>query len=153
MKKFLFLPLALFALPIIHTSCSTTSKITQTIKTVQMVNDIAGTSKNLSGVLSNTLGLDNAQKSSLTGVLTDYITGTNGIHSLASSDIAQYGKKLGALNTNALGKLKGIMTAAQYAKMLGLGGSSKSSDSFMKNLVGGESLTPSAMSVLSGLLL
>lgn len=153
MKKLLFVSFALLSVPMIHTSCGVTNSISQSIKTIQMVNDIAGTAKNISSVLSNTLGLDNAQKSSMTGVITDYITGTNGIHGLASTDISQYAKKLGSLNTNTLGKLKGIMTAAQYAKMLGLGGSSKSSDSFLKNLVGGESLTPSAMSVLSGLLL
>src|SRR5690606_30231952 len=97
--------------------------------------------------------LDNAQKSSLTGIFTDYITGTNSINSLANSNMSQYAAKLAGLNTETLGKMNGIMNAAQYAKLLGLGGSSKSSTSLLKNLVGGQDLTPDAMSVLAGLLL
>lgn len=152
MKKIIFITAAIFSLSLFSMSCGTTNSIGNTIQTVKKINDIAGTARNLSGVLSSTLGLDNAQKSSMTGILTDYITGTNGISSLASSNINDYARKLSGLNTNTLGKLKGLMTIAQYSKLLGLGGKSKSTDSLVKNLIGGSDLSTDALSVLSGLL-
>jgi len=153
MKKLLLILSTVFAFTLVQTSCGTTNNLSNTIKTVQKINNISKTASTLSNVLSNTLDLDNAQKSSLTGIFTDYITGTNSINSLANSNMSQYAAKLAGLNTETLSKMKGIMNAAQYAKLLGLGGSSKSSTSLLKNLVGGQDLTPDAMSVLAGLLL
>lgn len=141
-------------LSLVNTSCTSTKPISSavnTIQTIQKVSNIAGTANEISGVLSSTLGMYNNQKTSLTGILTDYITGSNAISGLAKTNIKDYGAKLVGLNTGSLGKMKSIMTVAQYTKLLGLG-KSKNSSNMLSNLTGGSSLSNDAKSVLGGLL-
>lgn len=154
MKKILVVGLAVASLSFLTTSCGSTSSMSKTgstLQTIQTVSNVVNTAQEISNVLSGTLGMDNKQKSSLTGLLTDYITGTNSIAGLAKTNVKDYGVKLAGLNTGTLGKLKNIMTAAQYAKMLGLG-KSKNSISLLGGLTGGNNLSKDAVNVLSGLL-
>jgi len=155
MKKVLMIAALAIATPAVitsTTSCGSMSKTAGAVNAVSKIGNIAATASEISGVLGQTLGLDQAQKSSVTGVFNDYISGTNGIASLANT--ASYASKLSSLNTGVLGKLKGIFTAAQYAKMLELGGNKSGGiGSLLGGLTGGNSLSTGAASVLGGLLL
>ena len=136
-------------------SCSTLGGASgNAVQTVNKVSNIAQTAQEISGVLGGTLGLNGTQKSSVTSIVSNYIGNTNGIASLASTDKASYAKQLLNFNQGTLGKLKGVLTAAQYAQMLGLGGSkSGTQSSLVSALSGGSSLSSDAKSVLGGLLL
>jgi hypothetical protein len=54
------------------------------------------------------------------GAVTDFLNKKSGITALVTSDKAQYVAKLAGLNTDFLGKAKGILTAIQYTSLLGL---------------------------------
>ena len=123
------------------------------VKTVQKISNVASTAKEISNALSKTLGLDLTQNNKLVNTFTKHITGTNSIASLANSNMASYASKLLGINTGTLNSLKTIMTAAQYAKLLGLGGSKGTTSSLLGALSGGNNLSSGAASVLSSLLL
>lgn len=155
MKKIVLIAALSLATPVAltsMTSCGIMNKASNTIHAVNKISNIMGTANELTGVLGSTLGLDGAQKSSLTGLLGDYMTGTNQINSLLGTNKSSYLTQLGSLNTGLMGKLKGIMTLSQYAKFLNLGGKKKSAKSLLGNLTGGNSLSNDAQSVLTGLL-
>ena len=132
---------------------NTVSAATKTVKTVQKISNVAATAKEISGVLGKTLGLDLTQNNKLTNIFTKHITGTNGIASLANSNMASYASKLMGINTSTMGSLKTLLTAAQYAKLLGLGGSKGTTSSLLGAMTGGNNLSSGAASVLSSLLL
>src|SRR5699024_4905496 len=113
----------------------------------------ASTAKQIANVLGINLGLSNNQQSSVTDILSNYIKGTNGIASLANTNKASYAKKLTSLNKGALGKINDVLTVAQYAKLLGIGGKSPSNKSLLRGFKGSDNLSSSAVNVLSGLLL
>jgi hypothetical protein len=157
MKKLILAAFLLAGAPALMTSmssCSTTQSLGgNTFQTVEKVANVLATAKEISGVLGNTLGLNNNQQSSLTNVFSNYIGGTNGIASLAKTNLKSYTQKLTSLNKGALGKMSNILTVAQYAKLLGIGGKGASKTSLLNGLTGGSSLSSGATSVLSGLLL
>lgn len=158
MKKLIMAAFLLTGAPALMTSmssCSTTQSLGggNTIQTVEKVANVLATAKEISGVLGNTLGLNNNQQSSLTNVFSNYIGGTNGIASLANTNMKSYTQKLTSLNKGTLGKISNILTVAQYAKLLGIGGKGASKTSLLSGLTGGSSLSSGATSVLSGLLL
>lgn len=135
-------------------SCSTLGGASgNAIQTVTKVANIAQTAQQIANVLGGTLGLNGGQKTSVTDIVSSYIGNTNGIASLASTDKASYARQLLNFNKGTLGKLKGVLTAAQYAQMLGLGGKGSSASSLVSGLSGGSSLSSDAKSVLGGLLL
>lgn len=127
------------------TSCS----IVKTLNTVNQISNIAGTANEIAGALGVNLGLSGIQKNALSGIFTDYITGTNSIAKLSGN---KYLNQLGNLNSGTMGKLKGALTTAQYLKLLNLGAGKSTASSLLGNL-GGSSLSSDATSVLSGLLL
>lgn len=125
----------------------------QAIQTISKVSNILATAKQISGVLGSTLGLGGDQQSTLTDIFSNYIGNTNSIASLAQSNLKSYAKKLTSFNKGTLGKIKNILTVAQYARLLGLGGKNTSRESLLSGLKGGNTLSSDATSVLSGLLL
>ncbi|MNS57382.1 hypothetical protein D3C72_902660 [compost metagenome] len=158
MKKALFIAAILFGGSSVHTFAqnnllNTVASAAGAVKTVQKISNVAATAKEISGVLSKTLGLNTAQNGKLMNIFTKHITGTNSISSLANSNMASYASKLLGINTGTLSSLKTLMTAAQYAKLLGLGGSKGSTSSLLGALSGGNNLSTGAASVLSSLLL
>ncbi len=148
MKKFFIISALALGTPVMVATVSSCS-IVKSLNTVKQISNIAGTAGEISNVLGGTLGLSAGQKSSLTGIFSDYITGTNGIAGLSGN---KYLKQLGGLNSGTMGKLQGLLTSAQYLKLLNLGGGKSTASSLLSNL-GGGSLSGEATSVLSGLLL
>lgn len=124
------------------------------VKTVQKISNVASAAKEISGTLTNTLGLTKLQNSKLVNIFTKHITGTNAISSLANSNVTSYASKLLGLNTTTLGSLKTLLTVSQYAKLLGLGKNTGSGGGSLVNaLSGGNNLSTGALSVLSSLLM
>lgn len=146
-KLFIITALAL-GTPIMVASVSSCS-IVKNLNTVKQISNIAGTAGEIANALGMNLGLSSGQKSSLTSVFSDYITGTNGIAGLSG---AKYLNQLGSLNSGTMGKLQGLLTSAQYLKLLNLGGGKSTAGSLLGKL-GGSSLSSEATNVLSGLLL
>lgn len=157
MKKIILASALLLGAPIMMTSVSSCSVLNggsgNTIQSIAKVANIAKTAGEISNVFGNTLGLNSQQKSSVTDIFTDYIGNTNGIASLFSSNKSSYAKQLLSLNKGTLGKLNNVLTAAQYAKLLGLGGKGSSLSSLIGGFSGGNALSGDAKSVLGGLLL
>ena len=158
MKKFFVATAILLSTSIIVSSVSSCG-ITKggnslgSIQTISKVANVVSTAKQIANVLAPTLGLNTNQKSSITDIFSDYIGGTNNIASLANTNKKSYARKLLSLNKGTLGKINNVLTVAQYAKLLGLGGKNDSKSALLDGLVGGDSLSKSATNVLSGLLL
>jgi hypothetical protein len=127
------------------TSCS----VVKSLKTVNQISNVAGTANEIASALGVNLGLSGVQKNALTGIFTDYITGTNGIANLSGNS---YLNQLGSLNAGTMSKLKSALTTAQYLKLLNLGAGKSTASSLLGGL-GSSSLSSDATSVLSGLLL
>jgi len=158
MKKLLLAATLLLGAPAMTASLSSCSTLLKgvdvnNLQRIGKVANVIGTANEITGVLGNTLGLNSNQNASLTDVFTNYINNTNDIASLAGMYPKSYAKELLGLNKGVLGKLEGILTAAQYAKLLGLGGQGASKSSLLDSLTGGRSLSSDATNVLSGLLL
>jgi len=157
MKKIILAATLILGAPVMMASFSSCSVLNaangNSIQAIGKVANIANTAQEIAGVLGNTLGLNGQQKTSVTDIFTNYIGNTNGIASLFNSNKASYAKQLLNLNKGTLGKLNGILTAAQYAKLLGIGSNSNSLSSLIGGLSGGNSLSSDAKSVLGGLLL
>lgn len=153
MKK-LILAVALLAAAPVYSNAQSLDNIVNTLNTVNKVNNAAKTAKELSSTLKSALGLSSKQQVNLASTFTKYIKNTNGIAKLANSDAATYAAKLAGINTNTLNSVKSILTAAQYAKLLGLTGGNASSSalSTAANLLGGnKSNTSSAASILNNI--
>lgn len=148
----------LLSVPVMMTTTSSCSVLNggntaSTIHSINKVANVAATAGEIANVLGKTLGLNGSQKSSVLNIFTDYIGQTNGIASLFNSNKSKYVDQLLGINSGVLGKLNGILTVAQYAKLLGLGGKGASSGSLLDGLVGGKSMSSNATNVLGGLLL
>jgi len=72
------------------------------------------------GKLGPALALTAIQKPKVLDAVTGFLNKKSGIINLMTSDKAQYAAKLAGLNTDFLGKMKVILTATQYAQLLGL---------------------------------
>ena len=157
MKKFILASALILSASVLMTSFNSCGVMGgaggNTIQSIGKIANIAQVAQQIAGVFGNTLGLNGQQKNSVTDIFSDYIGNTNGIAGLFKTDKASYGKKLLDINTGTLGKLKGVFTAAQYAKLLGIGGKSKNLSSLIGGLSGGNTLSSDAKSVLGGLLL
>ena len=66
------------------------------------------------------LALTAAQNTKVTSAVTDFLTKKSGILGLATSKPAEYATKFAGLNSGLLSSMKGILTASQYTKFLGL---------------------------------
>lgn len=82
--------------------------------------DVKSIANGIMGKLGPALALTAIQKPKVLTSVTDFLNKKSGILSLATSDKAQYVAKLAGLNTDFLGKMKGILTATQYTQLLGL---------------------------------
>jgi len=134
MKKILLV--AFLALGATQVQAQNLGDIANTIQTIQKVNNVASTAKNIANTLKLALGLNKGQNNKLTNIFSSYLKNTNSISNLANSDMAAYGAKLAGFNTNTIGQIKGVLTAAQYAKLLGLGGNNNNAGS-AANLLSG----------------
>lgn len=84
------------------------------------IGDIAKTSGSIADLLGSKLSLPADQKPKLVEALSGFLTDKKGIASLADTKPADYLAKFNPLQKGLFGKLKGIMGAAAFTKMLGL---------------------------------
>jgi len=84
--------------------------------------------------LTPSLGLTAAQKPAVSTDVTDYLKSKAGIMPLANTDKTAYASKSSSLISGLSGKLKTALTAAQYAKFLGLKPSAPSAGNVLSSL-------------------
>ena len=89
------------------------------------IGDIGKTSTGITDMLISKLGLPASQKTDLTSTISGFLGQKKGILGQASSDPASYLSKFSLLQQGLFSKLKGIMGASAFTKMLGLKPSSK----------------------------
>lgn len=86
------------------------------------------------GKLTPSLGLTAAEKPSVSTQITDYLKSKSEIMPLANTDKTAYASKSSSLISGLGGKLKTILTAAQYAKFLGLKPKAPSASNVLSSL-------------------
>lgn len=84
--------------------------------------------------LTPSLGLTAAQKPTVSTDITDYLKSKAGIMPLANTNKTEYASKSTSLISGLSGKLKTALTAAQYAKFLGLKPSAPSAGNVLSSL-------------------
>ena len=82
--------------------------------------DVKGIATSILGQLTPALGLSAVQKPSVLNAVTGFLKEKSGILGLAKTDKAAYATKFSGLQNGLFGKLKTILSVAQYAKFLGL---------------------------------
>ena len=111
---------------------SLTSKLNQATKTATTANtqaaktvtttasNYASQASKIATTLNSALSLTNTQKPQVSSIVTNYLKSKAGLSSLATTNASAYTSKLSGLNSGMLSKMKGVLTAVQYAKLLGL---------------------------------
>lgn len=87
--------------------------------------DPVKTATGIADLLGGKLALTPPQKKSTLEEVAGFLTQKQGIMGLAKSNPASYAKQFGGLQSGLFGKLKTIMGAAKFAKMLGMKPSGK----------------------------
>jgi len=97
-----------------------TSKLSQATKTATTASNYATQASNIATKLNTVLSLTNTQKPQVASIVTDYLKSKANLSTLATTDASAYSSKLSGLNSGMFSKLKTVLTATQYAKLLGL---------------------------------
>jgi hypothetical protein len=82
--------------------------------------DVKSIANSIMGNLTPALGLSAVQKPSVQTAVTGFLKDKSGILGLAKTDKAAYATKFSGLQNGLFGKLKSILSVAQYTKFLGL---------------------------------
>lgn len=82
--------------------------------------DVKSLATGIIGQLTPALGLSATQKPSVLTAVTGFLKDKSGILGLAKTDKAAYATKFAGLQGGLFGKLKTILSVAQYTKFLGL---------------------------------
>lgn len=98
---------------------SATSALKDFVKPPAIV-DVGGTAGSIVEMLSSKLSLPGTQTPKLVDAISGFLTSKKSINGLADSNPADYLAKFNPLQKGLFGKLKGIMGAAAFTKMLGL---------------------------------
>jgi hypothetical protein len=98
------------------------------------LNNIGGVKDAIMSKLGPTLGLTPAQKPAVSTDVTDYLKSKANIIPLANTDKTAYASKSSSLISGLSGKLKTALTAAQYAKFLGLKPAAPSATNVLSSL-------------------
>jgi len=85
-----------------------------------VIGDIGGTSSGIVDLLTSKLALPDTQKPKLMDAISSFLTDKKKITNLADTNPADYLAKFNPLQKGLFGKMKGIMGAAAFTKMLGL---------------------------------
>jgi hypothetical protein len=96
--------------------------------------DVKSIAGSVMGALTPALGLTQTQQPSVLTQVTSLLTKKKDILPLQATDKASYISKLSALSGGFMTKIKGIITAAQYAKLLGLKPKTASSTNVLSQL-------------------
>jgi hypothetical protein len=86
------------------------------------------------GKLTPALALTAVQKPSVSSTITDYLKSKADIMPLANTDKTAYASKSSSLISGLTGKLKTILTVAQYSKFLGLKPKAPSASNVLSSL-------------------
>ncbi|MBV7533158.1 hypothetical protein [Chitinophaga sp. sic0106] len=120
MKKTLFLTLIIGLAAITTTRAQgvldQAKKATGTSQTGNLGNMTSG----IMGMLTPSLGLSNAQQPQVQNLISGFLQKKAGILPLQQSNPADYSSKFSGLQGGLFSKLKGVLSAAQYTKFLGL---------------------------------
>ena len=84
--------------------------------------------------LNPALSLTKEQQPKVLTAVTEFLKGKSEILNLAKSNKTQYSSKLGELTNGLLAKLKTVLTAAQYTKLLGLKPSTNNATNVLSQL-------------------
>ncbi|MDN5288317.1 MAG: hypothetical protein JWR38_4591 [Mucilaginibacter sp.] len=98
------------------------------------LNNIGGAKDAIMGKLTPALGLTTAQKPAVSTDVTDFLKNKANIMPLANTDKTAYASKSAGLLGGLSGKLKTVLTAAQYSKFLGLKPSAPSASNVLSSL-------------------
>jgi hypothetical protein len=98
------------------------------------LSNITGAKDAIMGKLSPALNLTPAQKPIVSTNITGFLKDKAAIQPLATTDKAAYTSKFSALQGGTFSKLKTALTAAQYAKLLGLKPAVPSATNVLSNL-------------------
>ncbi|RAJ82203.1 hypothetical protein CLV59_104428 [Chitinophaga dinghuensis] len=79
-----------------------------------------GIANNIMGSLTPTLGLNNTQQPKVLDMVSGFLKKKSEITPLQQTNPTAYTSKFSGLQGGLFSKLKGVLTAAQYAKFLGL---------------------------------
>lgn len=82
--------------------------------------DVKSMANSIIGKLTPALGLSAVQKPNVLTAVTGFLKDKSGILGLAKTDKAAYATKFSGLQNGLFGKLKTILSVAQYTKFLGL---------------------------------
>jgi hypothetical protein len=98
------------------------------------LSNIGGVKDAIMSKLSPKLGLTAAQKPAVSTDVTDYLKSKAEIMPLANTDKPAYASKSSSLVSGLAGKLKTVLTAAQFSKFLGLKPSAPSAGNVLSSL-------------------
>lgn len=99
---------------------SLTSKLSKAASTATTASNYATQASAISTKLNSALALTSTQKPQVASIVTDYLKSKANLSSLATTDASAYTSKLTSLNSGMMAKMKSVLTAVQYAKLLGL---------------------------------
>jgi len=111
---------AQISLPKIDTKSTGAAVAINDFVTPPAIGDIGGTAGNVVEMLSSKLSLQGTQKPKLMEAVSSFLTDKKSIAGLADTNPADYLAKFNPLQKGLFGKLKGIMGATAFTKMLGL---------------------------------
>lgn len=121
MKKIFF---ALFALVIAQNLVSAQGILDKAkagdVSSLASSFDVKSIASSVMGVLSPSLGLTSTESPSVLTEVTSLLTKKKDILGLQTTDKSAYTSKMSTLTSGFLGKMKTLLTAAKYAKLLGL---------------------------------
>lgn len=139
MKKILLIPVLSIGLIIsANAQISTASlknaaqKATSAAATAGL--NVSDLSTQLMSKLNPALSLTKEQQPKVLTAVTEFLKGKSEILNLAKSNKTQYSSKLGELTNGLLAKLKTVLTAAQYTKLLGLKPSTNNATNVLSQL-------------------
>lgn len=99
---------------------SLTSKLSKAASAATTASNYATQASAISTKLNSALALTSTQKPQVASIVTDYLKSKANLSSLATTDASAYTSKLTSLNSGMMAKMKSVLTAVQYAKLLGL---------------------------------
>jgi hypothetical protein len=140
MKKSVFI--AIFALGVAFSAQAqiSTDQLKNTVKSAATTTtakaglDVKSLASGIMGKLTPALALTSVQKPKVLTAVSGFLKDKSSILQLATTNKAAYATKLAGLTSTLSTKLKGILTAAQYAKFLGLKPATASTSNVLSQL-------------------
>lgn len=121
MKKIMFISIVFFALVSSTKAQSVLDKAEAgDVSKLASSFDVKSIASSVMAILTPSLGLSDGEQPNILSEVTSLLTKKKDLLPLQTTDKAAYTSKFSALTGGFLTKMKGILTAAKYAKLLGL---------------------------------